>query len=392
MKKITASVLVALMALSMTACGGSKPAEAPAAAPETEAPAAEAPAAGGFEATETKYPFNYVASEDFDNVKIDCSADEPIELSLGCSGTLGGTVNGDAVEFAQKVVEQATDGKVKVVLYDGGQLGSDTEMMSAMQMGSLDMFTGAPSGQVTMIKDLAVLDIGGAFSSIDNCNTILAGFENLIQPEYNEQGLMMMNCFATDWRLLTSNTEYKSLADLAGSKVRVQENPYHIAFWSALGANPTPLAFGEVYLSLQNGMLDAQENPYGSIIGVKLYEVQKYLYESDHIPFISTNIVSKAKYESLSDAQKLAVNEFLYANKWYIMENSQAAIDDELKTCTDGGMTYIAEMPADIVAQYPVAAQAAVDAMKDKGDVNVQFLADYVAQVNEIEGSSLSVQ
>ena len=231
-------------------------------------------------------------------------------------------------------------------------------------------------------------ETGGAYSSIENCNTNLANFVDLIQPDYNNQGLQIMDCFATDWRLLTSNKEYKSLADLKGSTVRVQENPYHIAFWSALGANPTPLAFGEVYLSLQQGMLDAQENPYGSIIGAKLYEVQKYLYESDHIPFISTTVVSKAKMDSLSASQQQAVYEFCYAMEYYMLENAQAAIDDENKTCVDGGMTYIAEMPADIVAQYPAAAQAAINAMK--GAVNEQFLSDYVAAINTVEGTSLT--
>ncbi len=384
MKKIIASALAASMAVSLAACGGSSAASST----STAASAGSVAAAPGFEATETKYPFAYPVSEDFENVKIDCSADSELELSLGCSGTISGTVNGDAVEFAQSVLEKATDGKVKITLYEGGTLGSDTEMMSGMQMGSVDLFTGAPSGQVTMIPNLAVLDIGGAYSSIDNCNTNLANFVDLIQPDYNSQGLQMMDCFATDWRLLTSNKEYKSLADLKGSTVRVQENPYHIAFWSALGANPTPLAFGEVYLSLQQGMLDAQENPYGSIIGAKLYEVQKYLYESDHIPFISTTIASKAKMDSLSASQQQAVYEFCYAMEYYMLENSQAAIDDENKTCVDGGMTYIAEMPADIVAQYPVAAQAAIDAMK--GAVDSQFLSDYVAAVNSVEGTSLT--
>ncbi len=384
MKKIIASALAASMAVSLAACGGSSAASST----TTAASAGSVAAAPGFEATETKYPFAYPVSEDFENVKIDCSADSEIELSLGCSGTISGTVNGDAVEFAQSVVEKATDGKVKITLYEGGTLGSDTEMMSGMQMGSVDLFTGAPSGQVTMIPNLAVLDIGGAYSSIDNCNTNLADFVNLIQPDYNNQGLQMMACYATDWRLLTSNKEYKSLADLKGSTVRVQENPYHIAFWSALGANPTPLAFGEVYLSLQQGMLDAQENPYGSIIGAKLYEVQKYLYESDHIPFISTDVMSKTKMDSLSAAQQQAIYEFCYAKEYYIMEHSLEAIEDENKTCVDGGMTYIAEMPADIVAQYPVAAQASIDAMK--GAVDSQFLSDYVAAINSVEGTSLT--
>lgn len=385
MKKIIATALAASMAASLAACGGST---ASSAAPAASAAGSAAVAAPGFEATETKYPFAYPVSEDFENVKIDCSADGELELSLGCSGTISGTVNGDAVAFAQSVLEKATDGKVKITLYEGGTLGSDTEMMSGMQMGSVDMFTGAPSGQVTMIPNLAVLDIGGAYSSIENCNTNLANFVDLIQPDYNNQGLQIMDCFATDWRLLTSNKEYKSLADLKGSTVRVQENPYHIAFWSALGANPTPLAFGEVYLSLQQGMLDAQENPYGSIIGAKLYEVQKYLYESDHIPFISTTVVSKAKMDSLSASQKQAVYEFCYAMEYYMLENAGAAIEDENKTCVDGGMTYIAEMPADIVAQYPAAAQAAINAMK--GAVNEQFLSDYVAAINTVEGTSLT--
>ena len=383
MKKAIAAALSISMAASLAACGGS--AASSGTAVQSTA-ASSAGTAASFEATELKYNFPYTASEDFDNVKIDCSADDPIELSLGCSGTYTGTVTGDAIAFAQDVVERATDGKVKIVLYEGGVLGSDTEMMSGMQMGSVDLVQASPSGQVTMIPNLSVLDIGGAFSSMDNCNTILGNFVELIQPDYASQGLQLLNCYGTDWRLLTSNKEYKSLADLQGSSIRVQENPYHIAFWKALGANPTPLAFGEVYLSLQQGMLDAQENPTASIIGVKLYEVQKYLYESDHIPFVSTSVASKALMDRLSDAQRQAVYEFFYANEWYMLEHPTH--EDDIAYMESQGMTYIADMPADITAKYPEAAQASIDAMK--GVVNADFLSNYVAELNKIEGTNLT--
>ena len=175
MKKLIAVVLCVMMALSALACAP-KQEEAPAAAPA-------APAATTTEAAATTEEIVYdieaykAHAEEGMQTTIEC---EPIELSMGCSGTIEGTVQGDAVNAAMEAVSRWTNGAVKVNFYPSGQLGGDLELIEGAQMGSVDLFLGAPTAQVTLIPELAVVDIGGLFPTVAQCNTVLESFKEQI--------------------------------------------------------------------------------------------------------------------------------------------------------------------------------------------------------------------
>ena len=83
---------------------------------------------------------------------------------------------------------------------------------------------------------------------------------------------------------MSTNKEVTSFEDFSGQKIRTMENSYHLEFWSALGANPTPMNFSEVYIGLQQNTIDAQENPYEVIVSNNLYEQQDYVVETNHLP------------------------------------------------------------------------------------------------------------
>ena len=166
-KKIIAITLSVSMALFMAGCGGSGK-ESPAAAGSETA----AKTAGGSSDSVTASAGNAeliaIASEGL-NTSIAC---DPIELSLGCSGTVDGTVMGDAIYAAIEAAKSWTDGNFVVNFYPGGQLGGDVELIEGAQMGSVDMFTGAPTSQVGLIPELAVLDIGGLYADVDSANQV----------------------------------------------------------------------------------------------------------------------------------------------------------------------------------------------------------------------------
>jgi len=263
--------------------------------------------------------------------------------------------------------------------------GGDTELIQGAQMGNVDIFNGAPTSQVGLIPQLAVLDIAGLYDNVDQCNQVLSGgFLDQIEPYYNKAGLHLLTAYTTDFRITSSNKPINSLADLKGLNLRVQENKYHIAFWKALGANPTPLAFGELYIALQQGMMDAQENPWVSYVGAKLCEVQKDMTLTNHIPFISTYVMNDAKYKGMSDAQKQALNQFIYSVKKYIVEGT-AADDARLqKLCVDQYGLVVSDVPADIKAKYPEATQAVIDLMKK--DIDPTFVDNYVTAAKTVTG------
>lgn len=373
MKKLLTFLLAASMTLSLAACGGSDSGSASTpAAPAASTPAASTPAP----VTTTELV------DDTTGLKIAC---EPIELSMGCSGTVDGTIMGDALDKYIAELKEWTDGNFVINFYPSGQLGGDTELIEGAQMGSVDIFNGAPTSQVGLIPELAVLDIAGLYDNVDQCNEVLnGGFLDQIEPYYNNAGLHLLGAFATDFRVTSSNDEIASLADLQGLNIRTQENKYHMLFWKTLGANPTPLAFGELYIALQQGMMDAQENPWASYVGAKICEVQNYMTNTNHIPFISTYVMNNGKYESLSDTQKQALNQFIYSVKKYQTEGTTADNARLQALCEESYGLVVNEVPDDIKAKYPEATQAVVDLMKQ--DIDAAFVDSYVAAAHAATG------
>lgn len=374
-KRLTATALALAMSLTLASCGGGNTGAG--------GSGSNASANGGNASSSgTAAPTTTEIVDDTTGLKIPC---EPITLSMGCSGTVDGTIMGDALDKYLAEIQEWTDGNFVINFYPSGQMGSDTEMIEGTQMGSVDIFNGAPSGQVGLIPELAVLDIGGLYDNVEQCNEVLnGGFMEQIEPYYNEVGLHLLTAFATDFRITSSNDPITSLADLQGLNIRTQENKYHMAFWKELGANPTPLAFGEVYIALQQGMLDAQENPWASYVGAKICEVQNYMTFTNHVPFIGTYVMNNAKYESMSDAQKQALNQFIYSVQKYQTEGTAEDDARMQKLCEDEYGLVCSEVPEDIKEAYAGASQVVIDMMKE--DIDPTFVDNYVAAVNAVRG------
>lgn len=373
LKKLTALTLALSLALSLTACGGGNDSTSGGGASNSSSGGSNG---GASTATTTEIV------DDTTGLKIPC---EPIELSMGCSGTVEGTIMGDALDKYLAELKEWTDGNFVINFYPSGQLGGDVELIEGTQMGSVDIFNGAPTSQVGLIPELAVLDISGLFENMEQCNEVLSGgFLSEIEPYYNNAGLHLLTAYGTSFRITSSNDAINSMDDLKGLNIRTQENKYHMEFWRNLGANPTPLAFGEVYIALQQHMLDAQENPWVSYVGAKLCEVQNYMTFTNHIPFISTYVMNNAKYQSMSDAQKQALNQFIYSMQKYIIEGTAADDARMQKECEDNYGLVCNELADDIKAAYPAATQAVVDLMKQ--DVDAAFVDKYVENAKAVTG------
>lgn len=119
------------------------------------------------------------------------------------------------------------------------------------------------------------------------------------------------------------------------------ENSYHMAYWKALGASPTPMTFSEVYIGLQQGTIDAQENPYEVIVSNKLYEQQDYVVETNHLPHLISLIVSEEFMKGLTDEQQQIIREAAETAKQYAREQSDERIASKIKTIEDSGTQII---------------------------------------------------
>ena len=166
--------------------------------------------------------------------------------------------------------------------------------------------------------------------------------------------------------------------DLQGIKIRTMENPNHIAYWQALGANPTPSDFSELYMSLEQGTLDAQENPYDLIVANKLYEPQAYVVETNHLLHTLNMVGSKATYDALpADIQQL-VSECAAEAHQYARQMADERIEGQKVTIQDAGLEIITLEPA-MIQEMADTASNVYDLVREQ--IGDELVDELLAQV-----------
>lgn len=249
----------------------------------------------------------------------------------------------------KELVEEKTGGVVTVAVYSGSQLGSYGEMMQSLQNGDIGGMIFQPSPAVSFVPELAVLDIPYAFlgctqEQIDKALND-SEFSELMYRAFDKAGYKVMSfAQAATFREVTSNKELNTAEDFKGLNIRTLENNNHIAFWTAIGANPTPVSFNELYLSLQQGLVDAQENPYDTSLNAGFAEVQTYLVDTHHILYPNLFIVNKVLYESMPTEVQAQFDEAAAEAKDYAEELMAQSAETDRQALIDAGMTYI-ELP-----------------------------------------------
>ncbi|BEU98817.1 TRAP transporter substrate-binding protein (plasmid) [Acidovorax sp. DW039] len=215
-----------------------------------------------------------------------------------------------ARKFAE-LVKVKTSGRVTINTYGSGKLGSDPAMQSSVQGGTLEMMVGPTSNLVGSIKEYAIFDLPYLVSSYNEADGMLDGpVGQQLAAKLEAFGLVGLSYWENGFRSVTnSKRPIQRLEDLSGLKIRVIQNPVFIETFKALGANPVPMPFTELYGALESKAVDAQENPIGLIESSKFYEVQKYMSLTSHVysPFIL--LASKKWVDRLSAADKIAVKE-----------------------------------------------------------------------------------
>lgn len=205
-----------------------------------------------------------------------------------------------ATTLAAKL-EEKSGGKITAHVYPSGQLGSDKELIQSCISGDVEFVVQNHSAQVNDIVGTKVLDMPYLFPNIDIARATLDDEEFRAQYDalYPTVGLKLLMISDMGYRQTSSNKKLVSLADFKGLDIRTMENPIHIALWKALGANPTPMNRGEVFLALQQGLLQAQEDPYVNFLLNNYQEVQKYAVATNHLFHDITVITNERFYNEL---------------------------------------------------------------------------------------------
>ena len=171
----------------------------------------------------------------------------------------GETVTNVFAQTFADYVSELSDGKMKIQVYTDSTLGTDLELMESMKDGDIPFIVASPSPQVSYIPQLCVFDTPCVYTDI---NTFRKNMENEelmdeFRKIYKEHGYRFLGITDQGFRVMTMSKPYEDLSSIAGQKIRVMENKYHIQFWKSVNANPTPMTFSEVYIGLQQGTIDA---------------------------------------------------------------------------------------------------------------------------------------
>ena len=273
-----------------------------------------------------------------------------------------------AEKFADEVSE-LSDGRMKIQVYPNSTLGGDRDLLETCSDGDIPFVVQNTAPQVSFMSDLAVFDLPCVFDTLDDCRAKIDDpeFYSLISDVYTDGGYHLLGMADQGFRVMSSNKPVYSISDFKGQKIRTMENSYHLAFWKALGANPTPMSFSEVYIGLQQHTIDAQENPYEVIVSNNLYEQQDYVIETNHLPHLISLIVNDEFFKDLSDEDQAILTEAAQIATEYAREQSDARIADKISVIEASG-TQIITLDDETRAAIREASQGVYDSIKEVVD------------------------
>ena len=213
------------------------------------------------------------------------------------------------MEKFKEIVEKNSGGKLKVNIFPGGTLGSDQANVSAIQGGSLEMASMNSGIFASQVKEFAVFDFPFMFATTKEADAVVDGaFGKKMHAKLEEKGLIGLAYYELGFRHLSNGKRaINKVSDIEGLKLRVIPNPINVDWVKALGANPTPLPWPEVYAALEQGAVDGQENPIPTINSAKLFEVQKHLALTGHQYNPQSVVISKKFWDTLNAAEKKIV-------------------------------------------------------------------------------------
>lgn len=236
-----------------------------------------------------------------------------------------------ALEFA-KAVSAKTNGKIEIQVFPQSQLGGEVQMTQALRTGTQDMMISAQAPIVNTIKQWEVFDIPYLFSSVDDANGVLQGpvgrkFLDMMKP-FNMVGLAWIS--VGERNMFTGKKTIGSLKDMQDLKVRVIQSPGYIAGYKALGANPTPLAYNQVFLALSQGLVDGADTSPEQFIQDKFSDVSKHYYLT-HVNYLPVVLaIGKASWDKLTPDMQKAMQEAAAEAAQFDLKEYRKQYDDSL--------------------------------------------------------------
>ena len=260
-----------------------------------------------------------------------------------------------AAKFAEDLQAKLGDAHT-VEFYADGQLGDEKELLQKLRLGTVQ-FTLVSSIMTNVAPEFALFDMPFLVQSREHLKAIDAEIvQTELTPKAEAGGLKVLSTWENGFRHITNNVRpINTPADLEGLKIRTPSSEWRLAMFNEWGANPTPMSFSEVFVALQTGTMDGQENPLTNITGANFQEVQKYLSMTGHVyspAYLTTGLET---WNALpADVSAAAIDVAASVQSWALDEGEKA--DNELadKVAAAGVEINVADKAAFIAASAPV--------------------------------------
>ena len=229
-----------------------------------------------------------------------------------------------------KVVDEKSNGRIKIQAYPGGQLGGSRDMIEAVGMGVQDILTEGAANFGQWVPSIGIVEAPYIWRGVDH---LLAVMNGPIGAQMNQELISMrgIRILGTTYygvrNVTTTDKKIETVGDMKGFKIRVPENEIFMEMARSWGAKPTPMNFNELYLALRQKVVDGQENPSPTIDSAKFYEVQKYLILTEHIITPRLVVINENTWQKLNkDDQRIlqkAIEEGIAYNNAEILKREK---------------------------------------------------------------------
>ena len=287
-----------------------------------------------------------------------------LNMEVGHTLTTDSPFHVGTQKFAD-ILKEKSNGKINITVFPHSQLGGEITMIQGAVAGATDLFVTGQPALNNVVKEFLVFDTPFLFDSVQQANEILAGpvgdkFLDIL-PKY---GLVGLGWFSAIERNVFGDRAVNSAADLKGMKIRVIQSPGYVESYKSLGAQATPMAYSELYLALQQKVIDGGETTPDQFVSDKFIEVSKY-FNMTHINIHpALLIMSKTRWDSLSDSERKMVQEAADEAMAYARDYYKKVYDEGLKTMAEKNVTvvYPSDLDSMVLATRPVVKKLVGDA------------------------------
>ena len=284
-------------------------------------------------------------------------------------------------KFAE-IVKAKSGGKIDVKLFPGGVLGGDVQTVSALQGGVVEMLVLNAGILSSNVKAFGAVDLPFLFNSGEEADKVMDGaFGKSLAEKLPATGLVGLAYWELGFRNLTNNRRPINKAeDIAGLKIRVLQSPVFIDLFTALGANPVPMPYPELYTALETGTVDGQENPFSNVVSAKMFEVQKHLAITNHIYNPQIVVISKKAWDKMNEEERKVIQDAATEARDFQRKVARTQSDEALAELKKEGMQ-VTELPPEEIEKLREKAKPVIDKHSAAADgAMVKLLNDELAK------------